>query len=127
MIKYFAYYPHEFHNDPRVNQLTTKQQQQFLFLISKMSQMCATIPENYKEIGRLLDMSTINAKSLIIRLKGLGLLVASGTGSQIFSLHSPRLLKEYLKSKDACEKAISIGKARINKRWHPDDLVKNNE
>lgn len=117
MIKYFAYYPHEFHNDPRVTQLTTKEQQQFLFLLSKMSQAGASITENYKELGRLLDINTAGTQRFIVRLKNLGLLVASETGEKLFTLTSTRLTKEYIKAKTGCDAASKKAKDAADARW----------
>lgn len=127
MIKYFAFYPHEFHNDPRVTELTTREQQQFLFLLTKMAQRGASIAENYKELGRILDINTAGTQRLIVRLKNLGLLVASENGERLFTITSPRLTTEYNKAKVACDSAIALAKARAEKRWHPDDDVKTNK
>ena len=121
MIKYIPFYPHEFFNDPRLLQLEPKEQQQWLFLLAKMMQTQAKIPENYRMIGRILDISAKSAQNLIIKLKCAGLLIASETGHKLFTLSSRRLTREYEQAKTACDSSTAIAKARINKRWHPSD------
>lgn len=123
MIKYVAFYPHDFHNDPRVIQLETKEQQQFLFLLSKMMQTQASIPENYKAIGRILDISTTSSQKLIAKLKRLELLIASETGEKLFTLTSRRLTKEYLAAKVACEKAREKGAKGASVRWGKEKMI----
>ena len=118
MIKYIPFYPHDFFNDPRLSQLEPKEQQQFLFLLIKMMQTQAKMPENYKAIGRLQDISANAAQKLVIRLKGLGLLIASNTGEKLFTLTSNRLSREYEQAKVACDAAVTLAKARADKRWH---------
>ena len=123
MIKYIPFYPHEFFNDPRLLQLETKEQQQWLFLLARMMLTCASIPENYKAIGRTLDISTTAAQKLITKLKRIELLVASETGHQLLSLSSPRLTREYLQAKTACEVAKAKAKAAADARWHPEKKI----
>lgn len=123
MIKFVPFYPHVFFNDPRLLQLEPKEQQQWLFLLARMMLTCASVPENYKAIGRTLDISTTAAQRLIMKLKRLGLLVASETGHQLLSLSSPRLTREYIQAKTLCDKAVAKAKANADKRWHSEKKV----
>jgi hypothetical protein len=74
MIKYIPFYPHDFFNDPRILELEPREQQQWLFMLVKMMLTQAAIPENYRAIGRMLDISANSAQKLVTRLKTVGLL-----------------------------------------------------
>ena len=124
MIKFVAFYPHVFFHDPRMYQLTTQEQQQWLFLLAKMMQTEAKIPENYKLIAKLLDCKVKAAENLIIKLKRLGLLIASDTGEKIFMLTSHKLTTEYIKAKHFTEMAVNRAKKGAGARW-PDDATSN--
>jgi uncharacterized protein YdaU (DUF1376 family) len=124
MIKFIAFYPHEFHNDPRVIQLETKEQQLFLFLLTKMMQTQASIPENYNAIGRTLAISSSSAQKLIAKLKRLELLIASETGEKIFTLTSRRLTTEYIKAKTGCQTASKKAQDAANARWEKERALR---
>ena len=118
MIKYIPFYPHDFFNDPRILELEPREQQQWLFMLAKMMLTQAAFPENYRAIGRMLDISANSAQKLVARLKVVGLLTASDTGSKLFTLSSRRLTREYEQSKAACMKASAKSKAANDARWH---------
>lgn len=120
MVKYIPFYPHDFFNDPRVMRLTIQEQQLWIFLIAKMMQTQAVYPENHKLIARTLDIRITAAEKLIIKLKSLGLLIASNTGEKILTLSSPRLKIEYIKAKALSEMATERAKKAAAARHHPD-------
>jgi hypothetical protein len=116
-IKYIPFYPHDFFNDPRVMELDIKEQQQWLFLLVRMMQAEAKLPEKPTTIGYFLGISPAAAKRLIDRLKTVGLLFASDTGNKLFTLSSRRMTREYDKAKTACKAASDNAKSRADRRW----------
>jgi hypothetical protein len=75
------------------------------------------IPENSRHIARLLDISIASARNLIGKLQELGLLVTNDIGHGLPTLSSPRLSKEYEKSKGHCDELTRVAKLRADKRW----------
>lgn len=121
MIKFIPFYPHIFRNDPRVQQLEPREQQQFLFLLYNMMLTQAKMAENYKSIAHMLGITTPAAKALVNKLKLSGLLISSATGEKLLTLTNTRLTKEYNKAKAKCDGAKQLAKSRADKRWQTDN------
>jgi hypothetical protein len=116
MFKYLAFYPLEFLNDPRVARLTTKEKQQFLYLLIFMSTIGAVLSEDHREISRIIDSPLAATKTLISKLTQSGLLIRTGT--KLFELSSPRLTKECDKAIKAYNLATETATSRANARWN---------
>lgn len=118
MLKYIPFYFHDFFDDPRVQQLTDREQQQWLMILARMMLSNATLPESPKYVAKLLDIPQKKAKEFIVKLKTLGLLQMRA--DMLMALENTRLTIEYNYAKHLWDKKSNGGKLGAAKRWNQD-------